>query len=366
MEWCFIETYKIPNNERFTPTDAIEQLKLGLVIDLTNTKRYYNPQEFISRGVKYEKFAVQGHCGAPKLQAVRRFIQIVNQFMEDGDSSRDKLIGVHCTHGLNRTGYMVCAYMILQMGFRAKDAIELFNEKRGHTMERDNYLESLHSLDKVADMGCGQKEWEQKNSRAEQHTEESTHGWERFSNNRSRFDNRHHSRNHVESWRKGESGTNGHERFSRDRSQADSRHHQNQEDSWRKGERGNRFQQERKSWRQPSAPDQFSGEGNYQRQERFPRDQSRDDTRQHGYRGETWYKDNRPTQYQRDRDTRYQAGGNTQQQGDWRDRNSWRRKDDVPGGQHSSGIDDWDSATKRINRFPPGRYGGVPKRTVFE
>ncbi|XP_058129934.1 RNA/RNP complex-1-interacting phosphatase [Anopheles ziemanni] len=347
--------FQIRNDERFLPKDAIEKLPLGLVIDLTNTKRYYNPQEFISRGIKYEKFAVQGHCGAPKIEAVRRFIQIVNQFMEDRDS-RDKLIGVHCTHGLNRTGYMVCAYMILQMGFRAKDAIELFNEKRGHTMERENYLESLRSLDTVADKGCTQKEWEEQNTPV-QHSGESTHGQDRFASNRSWDDTRQH-RNHEKTWNKDERGTDGHERFSR------KRHH---EDSWNNGERGTRYQHERKDWRQQSSAAQFSGESNY-RQDGFPRDRSRSrDTRQHGYREEPWNKDKRPTQYQRDRDTRYQAKNNTQQQGGWRERYSWRRRNDSPGDQHSRGIDDrGESTAKRINRFPPGRYGGVPKRTVFE
>lgn len=34
------------------------------------------------------------------------------------------LIGVHCTHGLNRTGYMVCRYMRDRLGIPAKDAIK--------------------------------------------------------------------------------------------------------------------------------------------------------------------------------------------------------------------------------------------------
>lgn len=36
----------------------------------------------------------------------------------------ESLIGIHCTHGLNRTGYMVCRYMRDRLGFPAKDAIK--------------------------------------------------------------------------------------------------------------------------------------------------------------------------------------------------------------------------------------------------
>ena len=36
----------------------------------------------------------------------------------------DLLIGVHCTHGVNRTGYLVCRYMIDKLDFQPKNAIE--------------------------------------------------------------------------------------------------------------------------------------------------------------------------------------------------------------------------------------------------
>lgn len=35
----------------------------------------------------------------------------------------DSLIGVHCSHGLNRTGYLVCRYMIQKMGTHPQEAI---------------------------------------------------------------------------------------------------------------------------------------------------------------------------------------------------------------------------------------------------
>lgn len=34
------------------------------------------------------------------------------------------LIGVHCTHGLNRTGYLICKYMVQRNGVSAEKAIE--------------------------------------------------------------------------------------------------------------------------------------------------------------------------------------------------------------------------------------------------
>ncbi|XP_061655169.1 uncharacterized protein LOC133489907 isoform X8 [Phyllopteryx taeniolatus] len=57
----------------------------------------------------------------------------------------DKLIGVHCTHGLNRTGYMICRYLIDVDGMDPAEAIKLFNSCRGHDIERSNYIDDLRS-----------------------------------------------------------------------------------------------------------------------------------------------------------------------------------------------------------------------------
>ncbi|VVD00600.1 unnamed protein product [Leptidea sinapis] len=77
---------------------------IGAVIDLTNTSRYYNPKGFVSAGVLHKKIHVQGHVVPPEAK-VTEFMNTVDKFLEKDD---DSLVGVHCTHGLNRTGYMVC------------------------------------------------------------------------------------------------------------------------------------------------------------------------------------------------------------------------------------------------------------------
>ena len=55
------------------------------------------------------------------------------------------MIGVHCTHGLNRSGYIICRYMIEKDGVDPDEAIERFNTARGHEQTRVNYLEHLRS-----------------------------------------------------------------------------------------------------------------------------------------------------------------------------------------------------------------------------
>ena len=57
----------------------------------------------------------------------------------------DGLIGVHCTHGVNRTGYMICRYMIEKNGLDPDEAIDRFDKSRGHRQERDIYLLHLRT-----------------------------------------------------------------------------------------------------------------------------------------------------------------------------------------------------------------------------
>lgn len=131
--------------ESFTPGDVVQQIpNLGLVIDLTFTSKYYNPSEFEQLNVQYKKIFTKGH-EIPKRSLVNNFIRTVNDFLAE-EENKDKLIGVHCTHGLNRTGYFVCAYMILVQGLAPRAAINAFNDARAHTMERANYLNHLRSL----------------------------------------------------------------------------------------------------------------------------------------------------------------------------------------------------------------------------
>ncbi|XP_061204173.1 RNA/RNP complex-1-interacting phosphatase [Neopsephotus bourkii] len=131
--------------ERFSPHDLIKKIKeqkeeLGLIIDLTYTTRYYKPEE-LPASVFYSKILTMGHQ-IPNRHTVSQFKYVVKQFLRD-NRNNNKLIGVHCTHGLNRTGYLVCRYLIDVEGMEANTAIELFNRARGHPIERINYIRHL-------------------------------------------------------------------------------------------------------------------------------------------------------------------------------------------------------------------------------
>ncbi|CAH1636558.1 unnamed protein product [Spodoptera littoralis] len=128
--------------------------KLGAVIDLTNTARYYDPSELQAAGILHKKILMPGRIIPPE-DKVTEFMDTVDEFLGKdcvavqvkraslGLSTTEFLIGVHCTHGLNRTGYMVCRYMRDRLGIPAKDAIKKFEKARGYQIERENYVADL-------------------------------------------------------------------------------------------------------------------------------------------------------------------------------------------------------------------------------
>ncbi|XP_068958912.1 RNA/RNP complex-1-interacting phosphatase isoform X2 [Petaurus breviceps papuanus] len=136
---------KLAPEERFSPLDLVNKIReqneeLGLVIDLTYTQRYYKPEE-LPEALPYLKIFTVGHQ-VPDDNTIFKFKCAVNKFLKENQDN-DKLIGVHCTHGLNRTGYLVCRYLIDVQGMKPNDAIELFNRCRGHAIERQNYIDDL-------------------------------------------------------------------------------------------------------------------------------------------------------------------------------------------------------------------------------
>ncbi|XP_066276954.1 RNA/RNP complex-1-interacting phosphatase homolog isoform X2 [Branchiostoma lanceolatum] len=145
----------LPSEDRFTIPDMIQHIsdqgaRLGMVIDLTFTTRYYNKQDIAEAGIKYEKIFTAGK-EVPSDDVVQEFASIVHNY--EAETNDDSLIGVHCTHGVNRTGYLVCRYLIDYKGFTAEKAIAAFNKARGHNLERENYLEHLQQRSALIQSG---------------------------------------------------------------------------------------------------------------------------------------------------------------------------------------------------------------------
>lgn len=115
--------------------------KLGLIIDLTNTDRFYDAStEVKQQGIKYYKMNCRGHGETPTQEISQLFINIVDNFIRQHPT---EVIGVHCTHGFNRTGFLICAYLVEKLDFSIDMAVALFAQCRAPGIYKQDYINEL-------------------------------------------------------------------------------------------------------------------------------------------------------------------------------------------------------------------------------
>jgi len=113
---------------------------LGLIIDLTNTDRFYKKSVVEDEGIKYCKVQCRGHGEAPSSTQTNAFLQICSNYF---NSNPGKLIGVHCTHGFNRTGFLICAFLVEIEDWSIEAAVETFSQCRPPGIYKADYLREL-------------------------------------------------------------------------------------------------------------------------------------------------------------------------------------------------------------------------------
>lgn len=199
----------IPKAYQWKPSDVIQYFeevqgrRLGLVVDLTRTDKYYDhAKEFESQGVRHLKIPCKGHSQVPGTFEVNTFyfemVKTMSQLnfeweqekkviaeyddkvkefaLANGGSAdptlpghpsstlnhvkrkllgkRDlvlqhrKVVAVHCTHGFNRTGYMI-VHFLMRIAFATgavvsvANAVKEFARRRPPGIYKDEYIQAL-------------------------------------------------------------------------------------------------------------------------------------------------------------------------------------------------------------------------------
>ena len=101
-----------------------------IVIDLTSTRRYYDPCEIEVLGVKHLKVMTHGRGSMPTDD---QMVQILNALRDatseaDGAPSKPPIAIIHCTHGINRTGYVLVRALVELHGYTLIAALTAFAE----------------------------------------------------------------------------------------------------------------------------------------------------------------------------------------------------------------------------------------------
>lgn len=138
---------QIPPQNRFTPSMLFDfakgrRLQLGLWIDLTRTARFYDCDQVKAHDCRYVKLECHGADGAPTKEQTDFFVNLCNMFI-----SREplKVIAVHCTHGFNRTGFLIAAYLIEQFDYSVESAVREFAKARPPGIYKEAYIRELYS-----------------------------------------------------------------------------------------------------------------------------------------------------------------------------------------------------------------------------
>ncbi|CAD6251571.1 unnamed protein product [Miscanthus lutarioriparius] len=141
----------VPPGKRYSSKQLVnKQRKAGretcLVIDLTNTTWYYSPAEWTSQGAKHVKIPCKGRDAVPDNESVNVFVYEAMMFLDRQKQKNPKYMLIHCTHGHNRTGFMIIHYLMLTHISCVAEAINIFAQRRPPGIYKRDYIEALYSF----------------------------------------------------------------------------------------------------------------------------------------------------------------------------------------------------------------------------
>lgn len=69
------------------------------------------------------------------------FLKICTDFKSNNP---EKLIGIHCTHGINRTGFMICSYLTQILHYSPDVSVEMFKNSRPPGILKKQFIDCIY------------------------------------------------------------------------------------------------------------------------------------------------------------------------------------------------------------------------------
>ncbi|KAM9914272.1 hypothetical protein OXX69_000800 [Metschnikowia pulcherrima] len=110
------------------------------IVDISADIPPYAPKSL--QHIKYYKCATVSKV-APDQSAVRRFIQLVDDILAATDEPHP-LVAVHCHYGFNRTGFLICCYLIERLGWSVREAVEGFKRAKSPGIKHPHFIDALY------------------------------------------------------------------------------------------------------------------------------------------------------------------------------------------------------------------------------
>lgn len=114
--------------------------ELIAIVDISADIPPYSPKSFAK--ILYYKCATVSKV-VPDHVAVRRFIQLIDDILASS-SAKQPLIAVHCHYGFNRTGYLICCYLIEKLGWSVREAIEGYRAAKPPGIKHPHFIDALY------------------------------------------------------------------------------------------------------------------------------------------------------------------------------------------------------------------------------
>lgn len=152
---------KCRRREQNTPGHGVD---LKAVINLCATTRYYDGKSLEDQGVEFVHFKVDGGGIRMPNSQLAMFLQEVKSlaskhgvFYQRGTLNELPdlienferplpIIGIHCTHGVNRTGFCVISLLCIAGLENLEEGLDLFYRARGHDINKDELIHHLHDI----------------------------------------------------------------------------------------------------------------------------------------------------------------------------------------------------------------------------
>lgn len=101
-------------------------------------------------GVNYVKLRTQGGGRKPRPEMSYRFIKILARIKKQIEKSPNPVqkqvkpvVIVHCKHGINRTGFYICDFLIRMFKYPPERALRIFRVARGHDINHRKLKDDL-------------------------------------------------------------------------------------------------------------------------------------------------------------------------------------------------------------------------------
>ena len=131
--------------------------RITAVIDISHDIPVYDPKGLNEGGIEYHKFPSVSKI-PPTPEETTEFISLVERLrmpLKHSLAPRshstspalptkdERLIGVHCHYGFNRTGFFICCYLIEKENFGVQQAIDSFATSRPPGIRHAHFLDQL-------------------------------------------------------------------------------------------------------------------------------------------------------------------------------------------------------------------------------